>query len=59
MLNKWWGFDGDCGFLILWDDEGNEYGLNSKETNENPMQRYINEKWWIATYGKSIYGIII
>lgn len=56
LLNKWWGFDGDCGFLILWDDEGNEYGLYNKETNENPMQRYINEKWWIATYGKLYIG---
>jgi len=23
-----------------------------KELLENPIQRYINDKWWIATYGK-------
>jgi len=55
LLNKWWGFD-NCAYLYLWDEEGNEYGLSKKETNKNPMQRYINDEWWIATYGKPDIG---
>ena len=51
LLNKWWG-DDDCVYLSLWDDEGNEYDIYNKELLENPIQRYINDKWWIATYGK-------
>ena len=59
LLNKWWEFDsdGDCSLLlILWDDEGNEYGIYNKEIIKNPIQRYINDKWWIATYGKPDIG---
>ena len=51
LLNKWWG-DNNCALLSQWDDEGNEYYLSKKETNKNPMQRYINDEWWIASYGK-------
>ena len=51
MLNKWWG-DNNCALLSQWDDEGNEYYLSKKENNKNPMQRYINDEWWIASYGK-------
>ncbi len=59
LLNKWWEYDsdGDCSLLlILWDDEGNEYGIDNKEIIKNPIQRYINDKWWIATYGKPDIG---
>ena len=55
LLNKWWG-DDDCVYLSLWDDEGNEYDIYNKELLENPIQRYINDKWWIATYGKPDIG---
>ena len=55
LLNKWWGFD-NCAYLYLWDEEGNEYGLYNKKIIKNPMQRYINDEWWIATYGKPDIG---
>jgi TPR repeat protein/mannose-6-phosphate isomerase-like protein (cupin superfamily) len=55
LLNKWWGFD-NCAYLYLWDEEGNEYGLYNKKIINNPMQRYINDEWWIATYGKPGLG---
>ena len=55
LLNKWWGFD-NCAYLYLWDEEGNEYGLYNKKIKKNPMQRYINDEWWIATYGKPDIG---
>ena len=55
LLNKWWGFD-NCAYLFLWDEEGNEYGLYNKEIEQNPLKRYINDKWWIATYGKYYLG---
>jgi len=55
LLNKWWGFD-NCAYLYLWDEEGNEYGLYNKKIKKNPMQRYINDEWWIATYGKTDIG---
>ena len=55
LLNKWWGVD-NCAILFQWDDEGNEYYLYKKENNKNPMQRYINDEWWIASYGKPDIG---
>jgi len=56
LLNKWWGFDNYCEFIYLWDEEGNEYGLYDKKQMKNPMQRYINDKWWIYSYGKPDIG---
>ena len=55
LLNKWWSFD-NCAVLFQWDDEGNEYYLYKKENNKNPMQRYINDEWWINSYGKPDIG---
>ena len=55
LLNKWWGVD-NCAILFQWDDEGNEYYLYKKENNKNPMQRYINDEWWITSYGKPDIG---
>ena len=55
LLNKWWSFD-NCDILFQWDDEGNEYYLYKKENNKNPMQRYINDEWWITSYGKPDIG---
>jgi len=55
LLSKWWGVD-NCAILFQWDDEGNEYYLYKKENNKNPMQRYINDEWWIASYGKPDIG---
>ena len=55
LLNKWWGFD-NCAYLYLWDEEGNEYGLYNKKIIKNPMQRYINDEWWINSYGKPDIG---
>ena len=46
----------DCSLLSQWDDEGNEYYLSKKENNKNPMQRYINDEWWIASYAKPDIG---
>ena len=34
----------------------NEYYLSKKENNKNPMQRYINDEWWIASYAKPDIG---
>ena len=55
LLNKWWSFD-NCAILFQWDDEGNEYYLYKKENNKNPMQKYINDEWWINSYGKPDIG---
>ena len=55
LLSKWWGVD-NCTILFKWDEEGNEYGLYNKKIIKNPMQRYINDEWWIATYGKPDIG---
>ena len=50
------GGGSDCSLLSQWDDEGNEYYLSKKENNKNPMQRYINDEWWIASYAKPDIG---
>jgi len=56
LLNKWWGFENYCEYIYLWDEEGNEYALYDKKILKNPMQRYINDKWWISYYGKPDIG---